>query len=73
MNQSLTTNLQNINASYTIELDPDIQNHDVGFKLPPEEIKPVGESFYTFNTFNICVNAKHLGQFSKYNIVTGNL
>ena len=40
--------LQNINASYTIELDPDIQNHDVGFKLPPEEIKPVGESFYTF-------------------------
>ena len=47
--------LQNINASYTIELDPDIQNHDVGFKLPPEEIKPVGESFYTFY---VCVNAK---------------
>ena len=47
--------LQNINASYTIELDPDIQNHDVGFKLPPEEIKPVGESFYTFN---VCENAK---------------
>ena len=54
MNQRrvLTTNLQNINASYTIELDPDIQNHDVGFKLPPEEIKPVGESFYTFN---VCI------------------
>ena len=52
--------LQNINASYTIELDPDIQNHDVGFKLPPEEIKPVGESFYTFNTFNVCVNAKSI-------------
>ena len=51
----MTTNLQNINASYTIELDPDIQNHDVGFKLPPEEIKPVGESFYTFH---VCVNAK---------------
>ena len=51
--------LQNINASYTIELDPDIQNHDVGFKLPPEEIKPVGESFYTFmiQYFVCCVNA----------------
>ena len=57
MNQSWTTNLQNINASYTIELDPDIQNHDVGFKLPPEEIKPVGESFYTFN---VCVKMQNL-------------
>ena len=56
--------LKNINASYTIELDPDIQNHDVGFKLPPEEIKPVGESFYTFmiQYFACCVNATYLGK-----------
>jgi len=35
-----------INISYTIELDPDISKFQVGFKLPPKEIKPVGKKLF---------------------------
>jgi len=31
-----------INLTYTVELDPDLSQHKVGFQLPPENIKPVG-------------------------------
>ena len=34
--------MQGINLSYTVELDPDISNHRVGFELQPEHIRPIG-------------------------------
>jgi len=38
-----------INISYTIELDPSIDNWMVGFKLPEKHIRPVGRKL--FNSF----------------------
>jgi len=35
-----------INLTYTIELDPEINLSSIGFQLPPEEIKPVGDRMW---------------------------
>ena len=32
---------QGINLTYTIELDPNIEKHHIGFKLPPKDIRGV--------------------------------
>lgn len=35
-----------INLSYTLELEPDIKKHRIGFKLPANKIKSVGEKVW---------------------------
>jgi len=35
-----------INISYTLELDPDLHSHEIGFHLPPEKIRPVGKKVF---------------------------
>merc|ERR1711934_766080 len=35
-----------VNISYTIELDPDINNHKVGFTLPGDKIESVGKKMF---------------------------
>jgi len=37
---------QNINLTYTIELDPHIDDHHVGFELPPDRIEKVGKKMW---------------------------
>jgi len=35
-----------INITFTLELDPDIESHKVGFHLPPDKILPVGKKVF---------------------------
>jgi len=37
---------QGINLTYTIELDPDLEDHHIGFQLPPKEIERVGAKMW---------------------------